>query len=77
MIHRCHWNDCEAEVEPAKLFCRHHWFKLPGYLRKAILANYRRGQEIDKSPSPGYMAVIKEVKKFIDDYDKPQGEQNV
>lgn len=60
--HRCH-NCCQPL--PAKYVMHPKaWFKVPKRLRDAIWLHYRRGQEIDKSPSPEYIAALREVLRF-------------
>ena len=57
MSHSCHSPGCTREVPPRMFMCRAHWFALPKRLQDAIWREYRRGQEISKSPSNRYMAV--------------------
>lgn len=54
--HTCHAKGCNVKVDPSKLMCRRHWKLVPEPLRTAVWATYRRGQEIDKRPSPQYLA---------------------
>jgi hypothetical protein len=63
--HTCHWPGCDKPVPPAMWGCKAHWFTLPKYLRDKIWANYRRGQEITKSPTAEYMAAAMEVQEWI------------
>lgn len=65
MTHRCHWPGCDQEVEPKLWGCRRHWFALPPAFRARIWREYRPGQEVDKKPSPGYLAVAREVQEWI------------
>jgi hypothetical protein len=53
--HKCHAFNCPKETPPSLFMCKRHWFTLPANLRNAILANYRRGQELDKQPTVAYM----------------------
>lgn len=54
MTHLCHAKDCAVVVEPRLLMCARHWRMVPADLRAAVLATYRKGQEIDKRPSKAY-----------------------
>lgn len=53
--HTCHAKGCSIEVPPAMLMCRTHWYMVPAPLRRRVWATYRKGQEIDKSPSAEYL----------------------
>lgn len=64
--HTCHWPGCRRVVAPARWGCREHWFKLPKRLRDAVWSAYRPGQEISKTPSAGYVAVAREVQRWIE-----------
>ncbi len=55
MTHRCHAIECEARVPPDKLMCLKHWRMVPRDLQREVWRTYRRGQEIDKRPSPDYL----------------------
>lgn len=63
--HHCHWPGCVMEVPPKLWGCRAHWFSLPKNLRVKIWDTYRKGQEIDKRPSPEYIEVANEVQMWI------------
>jgi hypothetical protein len=69
MTHTCHWPGCGKEVAPKLWGCKKHWFMLPAALRSRIWATYRPGQEIDKTPSPEYMTVVKQVQEWIKRYE--------
>ncbi len=43
MAHHCHAIACEAEVPPAMLMCRKHWFRVPLKLRNQVWAEYHNG----------------------------------
>lgn len=45
--------------------CKQHWFALPTRLRARVWRTYRPGQEIDKRPSPEYLAVAWDVQAWI------------
>lgn len=62
--HTCHWPGCLVHVPPRMWGCRKHWFMLPSHLRKRIWATYRPGQEVDKKPSPVYLAAALEARKW-------------
>jgi hypothetical protein len=57
MNHHCHAIACDEEVPPKLLFCLSHWRMLDIVVQKAIWKCYRKGQEIDKSPSRLYLVV--------------------
>jgi hypothetical protein len=41
------------------LMCSRHWRGVPSELQQAVWRHYRRGQEIDKRPTPEYLAAAK------------------
>jgi hypothetical protein len=45
--------------------CKKHWFSLPMALRKEIWRTYRPGQELDKRPSPEYLAASEATTAYI------------
>jgi hypothetical protein len=57
MRHYCHAHGCNVVVPPSMMMCKSHWYALPKATRDAIWREYRRGQEVDKSPSIRYLAV--------------------
>lgn len=57
MSHTCHAHGCNRPVPPSMWGCRTHWFSLPKAVRDAVWREYRSGQEVDKRPSPRYLAV--------------------
>ena len=57
MIHHCHAHGCTAIIPAAKFVCPMHWRRLGGPFKAAILREYKRGQEVTKTPSLRYMAV--------------------
>jgi diadenosine tetraphosphatase ApaH/serine/threonine PP2A family protein phosphatase len=57
--HLCHAEGCQVEVPPRLLMCRRHWRMVPPPLQDAVWANYRRGQERRKDPTPEYMAAAR------------------
>lgn len=63
--HTCHWPGCTAQVAPAMWGCKAHWFKLPRALRNMIWKAFQPGQEIDKTPSPEYLAAADQVQLWI------------
>ena len=63
--HTCHWPGCAQPVPPAMWGCKPHWFSLPKHLRDEVWANYRRGQEVTKDPSPAYVATAQKVQAWI------------
>ena len=65
MPHRCHWVGCEVVVPPRLWGCKKHWFMLPKRIRDKIWKTYRPGQEVDKKPSPEYLAAAQEARDWI------------
>ena len=63
--HHCHWPGCDKQVPPAMWGCSAHWFKLPKRLRDKIWATFEPGQEVDMTPSRGYLEVAHEVQEWI------------
>lgn len=57
MSHRCHGHGCGRSVPPRLFACRTCWGKLRAPLQRAILREYRPGQEEDKKPSLRYLVV--------------------
>lgn len=66
--HSCHWPGCKRQVPPAMWGCKPHWFKLPKSLRDRIWLAYAIGQEMDMSPSDGYLDAAYEVQCWIHDH---------
>lgn len=63
-IHRCHHPTCPIAVPPAMLACKPHWFQLPLAIRNEIWRTYRKGQEVDKSPTREYMAAFQKAQDY-------------
>lgn len=42
-----------------------NWFKLPRNLRNLIWQTFVPGQEVEKTPSPGYLAAADQVQAWI------------
>ena len=74
IVHTCHWTGCGKAVPPSMWGCREHWFKLPKLLRAKVWRHYRAGQEVDKRPSPEYLATVREIKAWI--ADQPREERD-
>ena len=53
--HYCHARGCLNEVHPSLLMCSRHWRLVPTHLQREVWRHYRKGQEIDKVPSPSYL----------------------
>lgn len=53
--HSCHARGCSKSVPPRMLMCGFHWRIVPAKLQADVWRTYRRGQEIDKSPSREYL----------------------
>lgn len=66
--HHCHWTGCTVAVAPAFWGCKPHWFRLPKPIRDRIFAAYREGQEIDKRPSPEYLAATGAARDWINSH---------
>jgi len=62
--HVCHWPGCGKPVPPKMWGCKPHWFSLSGAIRRRIWLTYRKGQEIDKKPSPEYLAAALEARMY-------------
>jgi hypothetical protein len=63
--HTCHWPGCAKAVPPAMWGCKPHWYALPKALRDRILATYRPGQEITKTPSVAYVQAAQDAQAWI------------
>lgn len=57
--HVCHAEGCAVRVPPRLLMCRDHWRMVPAPLQRRVWATYRPGQEVDKRPSPEYLAAAR------------------
>lgn len=57
--HTCHAEDCNVPVPPKLLMCLKHWRRVPRTIQREIWRHYRPGQEVDKRPTPEYLAVMK------------------
>jgi len=55
--HTCHAIGCSVHVPPRMLMCARHWRMVPRKTQITVWNEYRPGQEIDKSPSLGYLAI--------------------
>jgi hypothetical protein len=71
--HACHWPSCRNEVPPKLLMCAAHWRRLPQPLRSRIWDTYRPGQEIDKNPSPAYVAAARAAQDWALDHERFAG----
>ncbi len=45
--------------------CSPHWTGLTRGMRASVLANYRKGQEKDKSPTVAYMSAAYDAKIYL------------
>ncbi len=70
MSHLCHWPSCKVAVPPAMFACKRHWFTLPKWIRDRIWATYRKGQEIDKRPSPAYLEAADKAQQWALEYER-------
>jgi hypothetical protein len=59
--HLCHARNCEQPVPPRMLMCARHWRMVPKELQTAVWREYRPGQEISKTPTAAYLAVMVEA----------------
>lgn len=59
--HTCHWPGCKTAVAERLWGCSKHWAMLPPQFQKAIWFFYRRGQEVTKTPSAGYLLIANAV----------------
>lgn len=64
-MHACHAIECKAQVSPAMLMCRKHWFMVPGYLKTAVWKHYRSGQQSDWKPSKEYCVAAKAAVRAV------------
>ena len=55
----CAARGCGVQVPPKMLMCRKHWYMVPVFLRRAVWAAYRPGQEHDGNPSETYLSVMR------------------
>jgi len=55
MSHSCHAFGCTRSIPPKLLFCAPHWKMTETNTQRLIWLTYRKGQEIDKAPSPAYL----------------------
>jgi hypothetical protein len=60
-MHKCHLPGCEVRTPPKYLLCPKHWKMVPQRLQMQVWATYRRGQEIDKRPTPEYLAAARDA----------------
>ncbi|RZI62360.1 MAG: hypothetical protein EOP37_03390 [Rubrivivax sp.] len=63
--HHCHWPGCTKQVPPAVWGCTPHWYALPADLRAQIWATFRPGQEVNGTPSVGYVETARRVQDWI------------
>lgn len=76
MSHRCHASGCGKAVPPNLLMCLKHWRMVPRAEQREVWRTYRRGQEIDKRPSPEYLAAATAAIQAVAEREarmKPQG----
>lgn len=64
-MHLCHARGCEVPVPPHLLMCLPHWNMVATYLKAEVWRTYRRGQEVDKSPSREYLHAAHEACKYV------------
>lgn len=60
-LHLCHARGCGVPIPPHLLMCLRHWRMVPIDIQRRVWKHYRKGQEIDKRPSPEYLEVMKEA----------------
>ncbi len=54
---KCNADGCNKRINHCVFMCGYHWGLVPVHLQKDIYRYYRKGQEIDKNPSPDYISV--------------------
>lgn len=59
LAHICHAIGCTSKIDPSLLMCRKHWQKVPLYLKLEVKRNYKKGQEVSKTPTPQYLEAMK------------------
>jgi len=52
-------------VRPDLFMCYKHWSMVPADLRRLIWRHYRKGQEVDKSPSTEYLEVAQRAQQAV------------
>jgi hypothetical protein len=57
LAHTCHAIGCSIRVPPRMLMCARHWRMVPRKTQITVWNEYRPGQEMDKKPSLGYLAI--------------------
>lgn len=62
--HNCIWTDCDQQIPLEKLCCKIHWWKLTDAMRTRIWKEYKAYGRIT-------IELVREIKQFIADYDKP------
>lgn len=72
MSHFCHAHKCKTKIAPKYAMCPPHWMALTRGMRASIIANYRKGQERDKSPTVAYMSAMYDAKIFLATQEHPQ-----
>lgn len=65
-IHFCHARNCGTPVRPDLFMCRGHWLMIPAELRRLIWRHYRKGQEIDKTPTMAYLEVTRKAQEAVE-----------
>lgn len=65
MSHKCHARGCGKDVPQSRLMCGYHWKLCPRPLQLAVWRYYRKGQEIDKQPSPEYLNAALEAVEAV------------
>lgn len=64
--HVCHARDCTKAVPPKRLMCEAHWRAVPYQIRKAVLENYREGQEHKRvEPTRAWVKAAKAARESI------------
>jgi len=43
---RCPVTGCEEQIDPSRLMCRKHWYRVPRQLRDRVWATWRSGEGI-------------------------------
>lgn len=61
----CRAAQCRSAVPATFLMCRRHWFMVPPSMRRAVMREYRPGQESDGRPSAAYLAAAAEAMALV------------
>lgn len=63
--HSCRWPGCENVVGARLWGCRKHWLAIPARLRADLWLEFRPGQEVDGSVTPGYARAARAIDEWV------------